>query len=176
MEERIAKGLPYPVSDADPEHSEFSSLVKGDNMRDKRCIHLPDPHKTYDIYLSVLRGGHALGDVLERDPAAIADDLNQGYLLPRFAESTYGAIASQDAEGTWHVDAEATTKRRAEIRKERLARSESVEQWQANQRLMVEKKEFIEPVRQMYSESMALSTSWAEHFRTFWGMPENWSL
>lgn len=176
MEERIAKGLPYPISDTDPENSEFTSLVNGTNERDKRCIHLPDAHKTYDIYLSVLRGGHGLGDVLERNLEAIADDLNQGYLLPRFAESIYGAVTSQDEDGTWHVNADATAQRRAEIRKGRLARSVSVESWLAGQRYEVEQKNFIEPVQQMYSESMSLSDSWAKQFREFWGLPEDWHL
>lgn len=176
MKERIAQQLPYPVSDADPENSEMIPLVNGRLVRDKRTIHLPDDHSEYDLYLSVLRGGNGLGDVLERDPQAVVRDLNEGYLLPRFASSTYGVIAHQDSEGNWTIDADATTSRREQMRKERLARSVPVEEWLKEQRQKVEQKDFIAPVSQMYSESMALSTSWAGQLRTFWNLPEDWTM
>jgi N-methylhydantoinase B/acetone carboxylase alpha subunit len=176
MQERIAQQLPYPISDADPEHSEMISLVKGRLERDKRTIHLPDDHSQYDLYLSVLRGGNGLGDVLERDPQAVVRDLNESYLLPRFASSTYGVIAHQDSEGNWTLDVPATTERRAQMRKERLERSVPVEDWLKEQRQKVEQKDFIAPVSQMYSESIALSSSWAEQFRTFWNLPEDWTI
>jgi hypothetical protein len=62
------------------------------------------------------------------------------------------------------------------MRKERLARSVPVEEWLKEQRQKVEQKDFIAPVSQMYSESMALSTSWAEQFRTFWNLPADWTM
>jgi N-methylhydantoinase B/oxoprolinase/acetone carboxylase alpha subunit len=176
MQERIAKQIPYPISDADPEHSEMISLVKGRLEQDKRTIHLPDEHSQYDLYLSVLRGGNGLGDVLERDPQAVVRDLNEGYLLSRFASSTYGVIAQQDGEGNWTLDAPATTERRAQMRTGRLVRSVPVEEWLKEQQQKVEQKDFIAPVSQMYSESMALSSSWAEQFRTFWNLPTDWTI
>ena len=138
--------------------------------------HLPDPHQEYDLYLSVLRGGNGLGDVLERDPQLIEDDLNEGLLLPRFLDSIYGAVAHQDDAGQWSVDHDATAKRRQEKRQERLERSIPVSEWIARERERVANKEFIEPVRQMYEESMALSASWARQFTQFWDLPEDYSL
>ncbi|ABU57869.1 hydantoinase B/oxoprolinase family protein [Roseiflexus castenholzii] len=176
MARRIAHQLPYPISDEDPENSQMVAHVEGVLERDKRTIHLPDPHAEYDLYLSVLRGGNGLGDVLERDPAAVVRDLNEGYLLPRFAASTYGVVAFQNAAGEWELDAEATEERRAAMRRERIEQSIPVDEWMAQQRTRVVQKNFIEPVRQMYQESMSLSPTWAAHFRSFWGLDDDWSL
>ena len=143
---------------------------------DYRLTHLPDPHQEYDLYLSVLRGGNGLGDVLERDERLIEDDLNEGLLLPRFLDSVYGAVAHQDDTGTWSVDHAATAARREEKRKERLERSMPVAEWIASERERVVNKDFIEPVSQMYQESMELSESWAKQFREFWNLPEDYLL
>lgn len=177
MKERIAKQLPYPIYDADPENTPLDSEVNAkDILRDYRCIHLPDRHEEYDLYLSVIRGGNGLGDVLERDPENIEEDLNEGYLLPRLTESIYGAIASEREDGTWIVDVEATAKRREEMRNERLERSIPVEEWITQERERVVGKDFLEPIRQMYEESMTLSPTWANHFRTFWNLPDDYTL
>jgi acetone carboxylase, alpha subunit (EC 6.4.1.6) len=107
---------------------------------------------------------------------AVVRDLNEGYLLPRFAASTYGVVAFQNAAGEWELDAEATAERRAAMRRERIEQSMPVEEWMAQQRARVVQKDFIEPVRQMYHESMSLSPTWAAHFRSFWGLDADWSL
>ena len=100
MKDRIDKQLPYPTYDGDPENTPLDSEVTAQHItRDYRLTHLPDPHQEYDLYLSVLRGGNGLGDVLERDEQLIEDDLNEGLLLPRFLDSVYGAVARQDDAG-----------------------------------------------------------------------------
>ncbi len=175
MKERIESQKPYPVSSGDPENTDFDTLVEGEVvLKDRMTLHTPDPHAEYDLYLSVLSGGNGLGDVLERDPAAIEADLNQGDVLPRFLDSTYGAVASQDEDGRWTVDREATEKRRKEKRAERLKRSVPVTEWIEAEKARVESADFIEPVKQMYRESMELSPVWAERYRAFWGLSDDW--
>ena len=177
MKDRIERQLPYPTYDADPEDTPLDREVCAKDITlDYRLTHLPDPHHEYDLYLSVLRGGNGLGDVLERDPQLIEDDLNEGLLLPRFLDSVYGAVAHQDDSGQWRVDRAATANRREEKRKQRLSRSIPVAEWIAQQRQGVVDKQFIEPVKQMYQESMALSEPWAKHFRAFWDLDEDYSL
>lgn len=176
MKQRIAEGLPYPVSDRDPEHSELEANVQGDHLKDKYCYHLPDMHKEYDIYVSHINGGHGVGDVLERDPAMVVQDLNDDLLLERFANAAYGVIAHKGDDGKWHLDAHATAKRRAEIRETRLDRSVPVEEWLKQQKPRVMKGEYFEPVRNMYMSSMELSKPWADKYRKFWGLPADWSL
>jgi acetone carboxylase alpha subunit len=63
------------------------------------------------------------GDPIDREPKAIENDLNQKFLLPEYAQKVYGAVFTQDAKGVFVIDAAKTQARRAEIRKERLARA-----------------------------------------------------
>lgn len=172
MAERFLAQQPYPVRDVDPENSEMAANVDGDHFRDRRCFHYPDPHSEYDVYLSLLAGGHGVGDVLERDPDAVAEDINSGQLLARFAETIYGVMGSENADGKWVADPEASVKQRAKIRKERLARSVPVEEWMDGQRDRVRNMDFLPAVSNMYRDSSDLSDSWDADYKEFWGLPE----
>ena len=175
MQERIARQLSYPVNNFDPEDSQVIANCAGDVVRDQHLMHIPDTYYEYDVYLSVLAGGHGCGDILERDPEKVVDDLNGQVLLPRFAASAYGVVAHQNEEGNWRADQETTQTRREEIRRQRLERSLPVSEWLKQQRQRVEKLDFIQPVKEMYRESMTLSPSWAASFKAFWDLPEDWS-
>ena len=175
IKERIAKGLPYPVADQDPEASGMSAHANGMNLRDQNMWHQGDAHTEYDLYLSLQCGGHGCGDVLERAPEKVIDDLNDRLLLPRFAESAYGVIAIRGPDDKWQLDAMATEAKRQAIRKQRLARSVPVEHWIAKERSRVQKADYIEPVRKMFRESLALSEAWSARYRQFWNLPEGWT-
>jgi len=175
LEKRFAEQIPYPVRDFDSENSQMSANVDGEHLRDRRCFHYPDPHKEYDVYLSLLGGGHGVGDVLERRPEAVAEDVNSGHALARYAESTYGVVGSEDAEGKWTADLDATTKRRAKFREDRLARSVPVEDWIASQRERVSNMDFLPAVSDMYKQSSELSESWHADYKTFWDLPATWT-
>lgn len=170
VKERIEKQLPYPIADQDSENSQMEENCNGETLKDQNCYHHPDPHEEYDMYLSVISGGHGLGDVLERDPALVIQDLNEGLLLERTAAPIYGVVATQGTDGKWVLDAQATEAKRAEIRKQRLARSMSVEEWKAQTQPKVEKMDFIYPVRRMYAESSELSEKWRREFNAFWDL------
>lgn len=176
LKQRFAEGRAYPVADRDSEHGEIEANIQGQHVKDKYCIHLPDMHGEYDLYVSHISGGHGLGDVLERDPAMVVQDLNGDLLLERFVGPVYGVIATRGTDGKWQLDAKATEKRRAEIRKERLAKSQPVTAWIEQQQPLVEKGDYFKPVRDMYQSSMALSKTWADKYRRFWGLPADWTL
>lgn len=173
---RIEKGLPYPVAERDSEDSLLEATVRGEPLKDKHCYHLPDMHREYDIYVSMIGGGHGVGDVLERAPERVVQDLDDDVLLERFAERAYGVVAKRGADGKYVLDAAATARRRAEIRKERLARSVPVEEWIEAERPRVERGDYIEAVRDMYRSSMSLSQRWAGKYRRFWKLPAEWAL
>ena len=175
LKERFEKGRPYPVADFDPENSEMSAHVTGTHLKDHNLSHMADMHSEYDLYLSILSGGHGCGDPMEREPEKVVDDLNELLLLPRFAESGYGVIAGRVGDGAWRLDAGATEAKRAEIRAQRLERSIPVAEWIAGQRPKVEKGDHIEPIRRMYAESLSLSENWAAAYRGFWDLPEDWT-
>ncbi|MCX7169573.1 MAG: hypothetical protein NTY41_04595 [Proteobacteria bacterium] len=106
----------------------------------------------------------------------VVQDLNDDLLLERFASSAYGVIARRGADGKWQLDAKATELRRAEIRKQRLARSVPVAEWIKQQQPRVKKGEYYSAVRNMYQSSMTLSKPWADKYRSFWGLPADWTL
>jgi acetone carboxylase, alpha subunit len=178
IKERIEKRLPIPTGgDRDPDNPEYDKLMEAKEIiRDKQAITTETIFENYDLYLNYLRGGPGFGDPLERKPKMIEDDLNEGHLLPRFAEKVYGAIVSQDEKGKYIVDEEATEKRREQIRKERLKRGIPTKQWIENERKKVFNKEAAVQVRHMYASSFALSEKFYNEFKAFWNLPENWKL
>ena len=96
-----------------------------------------------------------------RRPAAAAEsqaierDVEEGHLLPRFAESVYG-VSDRDA-----------------FRQRRLERAIPVRDWVATERERILAQEFVETVKVMYAESMRLSPRWAAEYRGFWDLPED---
>jgi acetone carboxylase, alpha subunit len=178
IKERIEKRLPIPTGgDRDPDNPEYDKLMEAKEIiRDKQAITTETIFENYDLYLNYLRGGPGFGDPLERKPKMIEDDLNEGHLLPRFAEKVYGAIVYQDEKGRYIVDEEATAKRREEIRKERLKRGVPTKQWMEKEREKIINKEASVQVRHMYASSFALSEKFYNEFKAFWNLPENWKL
>jgi acetone carboxylase alpha subunit len=74
----------------------------------------------------------------------------------------------------WTVDAEKTAARRAEIRKERLARAVPVKEWMREERERILTKHASPAVRHMYATSFGLSGKFLDEFRTFWKLPDDW--
>ena len=174
LPERFAKRLPYPVRDADPENSQVDAHVEGNVLRDQNMWHVPDTYREYDIYVSYICGGHGSGDVLERDVEAVVEDVNGEHMLPRYADPVYGVVLEQDESGRYAADDSATAKRRDEIRKQRLDRAVSVDDWMNSQRTRVERMEFSSQVRDMYKESFTLSEKFSREYRRFWNLDADW--
>lgn len=178
LKERIEKKLPIPTGgDPDPDDPQYEKLMEAKEIiRDKQAITTETIFENYDLYLNYLRGGPGFGDPLERKPKMIEDDLNEGHILPRFAESVYGAVFTQDEKGRYIVDEEATMKRREEIRKERLKRGVPTKQWMDEERKKIINKEAAIQVRHMYASTFALSEKFYNEFKLFWNLPEDWKL
>ena len=71
------------------------------------------------IYGLVSAGGGGFGDSIDRDPAAVRDDVRNGYVSTDAAVAVYGVVL----DGHGEVDAAATERRRVAIRQSRLERS-----------------------------------------------------
>ncbi|MCJ7653521.1 MAG: hydantoinase B/oxoprolinase family protein, partial [Actinobacteria bacterium] len=132
--ERFRKKQPYPTREDDPADSEISRYCEGEHLFDTRTLNYPYRMYHGDIYYSYYRGGGGLGDPIEREPELIEKDLNENFVLPRYAEKVYGAVTEQDDRGFWRVDARATAKRRDEIREERGRRAVPVREFLAGER------------------------------------------
>lgn len=179
LEKRIAIGDSLPLGgDLDPSdpdyerHIDATAVVK----RDKQCITTEDCYANHDLYLNYLRGGPGFGDPIDREPKAIEADLNQKFLLPEYARKVYGAVFTQDAKGVFTVDAAQTQARRAEIRKERLARALPTRQWMKEERERIINKHAAIQVQHMFATSFALSEKFTKQFKDFWSLPADWQL
>jgi N-methylhydantoinase B len=69
-----------------------------------------------DVFVATSGGGGGLGDPLLREPSRVAEDVAANYTTVDHARVVYGVVL--DGEGG--VDVDATTARRAEIRRERI--------------------------------------------------------
>jgi N-methylhydantoinase B len=73
------------------------------------------PLEPGDVVVMESSGGGGYGDPLDRDPAAVAADLAEGYVTPAAAEGVYGVVVAGGA-----IDAAATSARRKALRAARL--------------------------------------------------------
>ena len=177
LAERIASGRRIPnCADSDPDLHTFEQEMQAATVkRDKQAITTEQIFEDYDLYLNYLRGGPGFGDPLEREPARIEADLNEGYLLPRFAQAVYGAVL-EERDGHWYVDPEKTTERRQEIRRERLARGKPTREWMREERDRILRHDASVQVQHMFATSFDLSPKFLADFKGFWELPEDWML
>jgi len=179
LEKRIAIGDSLPLGgDLDPSDPDYERRIDATAVvkRDKQCITTEDCYANHDLYLNYLRGGPGFGDPLDREPKAIENDLNQKFLLPEYAQKVYGAVFTQDAKGVFTVDAAKTQARRAEVRKERLARALPTREWMKEERERILNKHAAVQVRHMFATSFALSEKFTRQFKDFWSLPDDWQL
>jgi N-methylhydantoinase B/acetone carboxylase alpha subunit len=127
--------------------------------------------RDHDLFVDAAGASGGWGDPLERDPALVVRDLNDG-MAPRydFVSALYGVIAQRDSAGTWQLDGAATAARRAEMRRARLDESQSVEAWWHEERARVLARDFIPEVREMYEQSLSFA-KFDHEFRKFWQVP-----
>ena len=176
---RIARGASLPLGgDRDPDHPDYESHLgpQARVKRDQQCMTTEDCYADHDLYLNYLRGGPGFGDPLDRELPAIETDLNDGFLLPEFAQRVHGAVASRDARGRWTVDAKATLLQRMEVRRARIARSRPTRAWMQQERERILAKEASTQVQHMFATSFGLSKKFEDQFRSFWDLPTTWTL
>jgi acetone carboxylase gamma subunit len=142
------------------------------------------PISSGDLYLSVMKGGSGLGDPLLRPPAAVAVDVREEHLLPRFALDVYGVVLDEAAvadavavaDAAAAVDFDATETRRHEIRAQRRARAIPTREWMSRERERILAGDLIQPLLDMYAESMKLSPRWAAEYRGFWDLDDDFEF
>ena len=167
----------YPLGDPDPSNGEFEKLLKGNIVRKAQCTIYPITLENYDVIYYALSGGPGYGDPLERKLERIKIDLDNGIYTPDFTYNIYGAAANYDADkGEWIIDENATQNRREELKKERIEKSLSFEEFWAQEKKKITEGKLSEQVKLMYSESLMLSKNWAKEFRKFWKLSEDFQI
>ena len=174
--EQAAEGRAYPVADGSYEDPALMAIAGERELKQDNFTTLA-PIASGDLYLSVMKGGSGLGDPLLRPPDAVAADVRDEHLLPRFAPSVYGVVLGAGADGAGDgVDREATDELRERHRGERLERAVPVRDWWQGERERILAGDLIQPLKDMYAESMKLSPEWAAEYRGFWDLPEDFEF
>ena len=179
LKNRIATGQPIPLgADRNPDDRGYEKVISPNAQvkRDHQCMTTEAVYENYDLYLNYLRGGPGFGDPLDRKIESIEYDINNKYVLPEFAAKVHGIVYSQDAKGKYVIDAAKTAARRAEIRKERIARSVPTKKWMESERKRILAKDASIAVQHMYATSFGLSGKFLDNFRKFWNLPADWNV
>lgn len=175
IKERGDRGEPLPHAiGADPHASDIERFTDGET-KIVEGPYLAEPLRSGDVFSHSYNGGGGYGDPLERDPASVARDVANGYVTPDAARMVYGVVVDQST-GAAVVNADATARRREEIRSERRTETVPVSEWIEQTRPQITKAGFAAEVREMYRDSMELSEQFASEFREFWSLPEDFTF
>lgn len=177
IKDRIDAQLPIPLgADVDPDSPTYEdNMEAGTIYRDRQAVMTQEEFGDYDVIMNYLRGGPGFGDPLDRDPKDVESDLNEKYVLLRYAEKVYGCIFNE-SNGEYTVDLEKTKEKRKEIRQERLDRSVPAKEWMKEEKKNILAKKASKPVQLMYAESFALSEQFTDQFKDFWDIDEDWMI
>ena len=170
----IARGEPLPSTEGDdPLQPEFVRMVKAD-WEFAHGQNYPARALPPGSLFSVVSGdGGGYGDPLERDPALVARDVENGTTTKRAARDVYGVVLD---EISFAVDAVGTDQRRASKRRERLARGIPASVYKGRMRERVLAHDFPRPASALYRDVLAISPKFAGEFRTFWNLPEDYTV
>lgn len=176
LTERGLRGEPLPHGPGiDPHRSDFERLLDGRHVTEEGP-YITAPHKTGDVFSHAYNGGGGYGDVLERDPVKTAWDVENGFLTREAAASAFGIVLTEEDDGRFSVDAEATAKARGAIRAGRKARAVPVSEWLQRERERVAARRVVPEVARMYDSAMRLSDRFARDFRAFWSLSDDFTF
>jgi N-methylhydantoinase B/acetone carboxylase alpha subunit len=168
---------PYPTGEGDPNDSELKKLLQGDYTIHKRGATLGGNLNNGDILHGNMNGSCGFGDPLLRDVGLVKKDLEDEIYSPGLVRSVYGVVASYDnKKQKWVIDEAATRKERQKIRDNRRSRAIDFKEFFEIERQIIIDKKLIEPIKNMYRESMELSPKWAEEFKAYYGLPADFQF
>jgi len=173
LKEYAEKGLSLPACEGDDVANPAFKQELGGRWEAVIGSNYPATRlKPYDIFTAVSGDGGGFGDPIERDPEAVAADVRRGHTSKRAAREVY-AVALQ-ADGM--VDGPQTEALRQRRREQRRKDGIPASEYRARMRERVQRGEFAPPVKRMYLDVLRKSAKFAREFRTFWNLPEDWTM
>jgi N-methylhydantoinase B/oxoprolinase/acetone carboxylase alpha subunit len=167
---------PLPHVEGDPSDPDLKRLVDGE-FYTVDGVFLEQALKNDDIHQFFYNTAGGYGDPIERDPQLARKDLDHGIQSASLLQEVHGIVADYDGDSRRHViDLDATEKRRAEIRHERLERAVPVAEWIETQRRKIQQKDFVHTVKDLYDDVFRISPRWAIEYREFWKLPEGFDF
>ncbi len=175
LKELIDKRLPIPHKEGNSRNPDVMKLLKG-NVKLIPHFYLTNILKEFDLIAHrVLSGCGGYGDVIERKPESVQQDLENGLTTPETAEKIYG-VAVKSQNGNYIIDKKETDKLRKSIRKNRKEKAVPVKEWWTKQHERILKGQLEPEVKEMMADCMKNSGAFAEDFRKFWALPEGFSF
>lgn len=137
----------------------------------------PEQFKEYDVIVCQRAGQPGMGDPIERDPALVKKDLDEGDTFLWTANNIFCVEASYDDKAEeWRIDYDKTEKRRQEMREKRKSRGQPFKEWWKTERKKVIAKEMREEIVAMLRSSMQLGPRTNKEIREFWRLPSDFNF
>jgi acetone carboxylase gamma subunit len=155
--ERARRGETYPTGDGSYDAPALFGL-EGERTYLQDAMRTLEPAAEGDLFLMTYKGGGGVGDPLLRPVESVEADVDEGHLLPEYADLVY---AVRDRPGRMA---------------ERLEQTVPASEWWQAQRDRVIARDLIPPVVGMLAESMRLSPRFAAEYRGFWDLPEDFEF
>jgi hypothetical protein len=152
--------------------------VKGDITLVKVWWCSDEVLKDYDLIQDCLHSNNGgYGDPIERDTSLIKSDLDLGFTTAEACKNIYCTQASYDEnEGEWEIDEQRTKELRQARKRERLQKGVPFKDWWQKARERIVKNEMEPLLLEMYHNSMEKGPRFAEEFRKFWSLPQDFTL
>lgn len=133
--------------------------------------------KHNDLFVDAAGAGGGWGDPLERDPALVLKDIEDGTAPYEFLSNMHGVVARGRDDGHWELDATGTESLRSELRRRRAEESVPVSEWWPQERRKVAASDFRSEVRAMYRDVTDSDyAGFGAEFRCFWQLPEDFRI
>jgi N-methylhydantoinase B/oxoprolinase/acetone carboxylase alpha subunit len=180
MKELIEAQQPLMHERGDPSDPDMLKHLKGRVLATNLITPFvtPEALHEYDLIVHHVSGAQALGDPIEREPELIESDLDSGWTREWVAQGINAAVTSYDEKAReWHVDADATQRKRVDVREARKARGVPFKEWWKQERGKVAARENMDPaVLEMWRSSMRLAPKYGEDLRAFWQLPDDFTF
>jgi len=176
--ELIEQRLPLPHTEGDPRNPDVKKLMKGDITLIKHWYCSDEVLRDYDlvqILHNANNGGY--GDPIDRDLGLIKSDLDLGFTTEEACRNVYCAqVNYSKKEEDWTIDEQKTRELREMRRKERLQKGIPFKEWWQKTRDQIMKGELDPLLLEMYRNSMEKGPRFAEEFRQFWSLPQDFTF
>ncbi len=173
---RAKKGLPLPHSlGTDPLRTLPETLLAGGTVEKCEGPFITAPFKDGDVFCHSYNGGGGYGDPLEREPQAAAKDVENGYATEEFCRAVCGIVLKKEsrARAAREADEKKTKELRGEMREVRRKKARPVKEWVREERERLLRGDVAPEVRRMINESIRFSAKFADEFRGFWNLPDD---
>ncbi len=175
LHRRIARRLEIPHGEGNPEHPEITSLLKGKIFFGKDSQYISQPLREGALYEKFyLPAGGGYGDPLDREPGRVENDVNLNLASADAARRLYG-VAGKNFGGGWKADSHATSRLRARLRRNRIARAVPVARWWRVEREKIQHGAIKDETGAMYADCLSRSPAWAREYSEFWALPDDFN-